>query len=85
MALDTLTPDDIKKLNETIKVGIEESQKMADIKDGLRDLVKNVAKDLNIKPKVLNQAIKAAFKQDINVAEDELEDVKGILIATKRL
>lgn len=82
MALNTLGTDDKQKLKQVISEGVKIMQEIEDLKGGLRDTVKAVATQLEVKPKVINRAIRAALKADIDVNKDELDTVEEILHVT---
>ena len=51
----------------------------------LKDTVKAVAEELQIKPTVINKAIKIAHKGDWNKHEEEWTEIESILGITKNL
>ena len=80
--LGALSPDDKKKLDETIRAGLKILQEKADISDGLKDLVKNVAGELGIEAKALNVAITTAFRSTLAKKREEMDTVEDILAVT---
>ena len=47
-------------------------QETDDLRAGLRDTVKHIAEELDIKPTVLNKAIKIAYKNSLTKSEMRL-------------
>lgn len=82
MALDALTSDDKLKLKQTIEAGVKYLEEIDDLRGSLRDQVKALAEQLNVKPRAINRAIKAAYKGDILENKDELDVVEEILYVT---
>ena len=70
----------INIINERVKV----NQEIDDLREGLRETVKAIAEELEIKPSLLNKAIRIAQKGDWNLKQDEMDDLEAILTATGR-
>lgn len=75
----TFTPDDLAKLKETITSGVKIHREMEDLKYGLTELVKAVAETLEIKPKLINAAIRASYKENIADKKADLDDLEELL------
>lgn len=84
MSLDTLSNEQRDKLRRTVDSGLKVMQEVADLKEGLRDTVKAVAEELEIKPALINAAISAAFKDSLSKQKDNLDTVEEILAVTGR-
>lgn len=84
MALDALNNHDKTKLNQFMDQGLAVLQEIADLRDGLRDTAKNLAEELGVKPKVLNNALRAAFKSTLEDQKEELDQVESVLVNTGR-
>lgn len=69
------------KLERLVKEGVTVLQEIQDLQGGLKDTVKAVAEELNIKPALINKAIKIAQKRDWDRVADAHEDLET-LIAT---
>ena len=54
------------------------------LKDGLKDTVKAIAEELDVKPATLNKAIRMAYKADFTQKQDEFSELEEILRATGR-
>ena len=55
-----------------------------DLRAGLRDTVKHIAEELDIKPTVLNKAIKIAYKNSLSEERDAFDNIEMILDTIKR-
>ena len=75
---------DLAKLKHLISEGIQVSQELTDLREGLRDTVNAVAEELDVKPSVLNKAIRVAFKADLQKTKDDMEDLEDILTQVGR-
>jgi translation elongation factor EF-1alpha len=66
--------------------GVDYSEKVfKDIQEGLKETVKAVAEELQVKPSIITKAIKIAHKDDWSKHEEEWQEIEGILDITKRL
>jgi hypothetical protein len=66
-------------LKHVIEEGTNILQKVKDMKDGLREDVKSVAETLEIKPTLINKAIKVAHKMNLGEEKNKLSDVEDLL------
>ena len=55
----TYSSDEITKLKQLITEGVQVNQELDALKEGLRETVKAVAEELDIKPALINKAIKS--------------------------
>ncbi len=69
------------KLERLVNEGVNVLQEVTDLQEGLKDTVKSVAEELDIKPALNNKAIKIAQKGDWHKVADEFEDLET-LVAT---
>ena len=69
------------KLERLVNEGVTVLQEVSDLQEGLKDTVKSVAEELNMKPALINKAIKIAQKGDWHKVADEFEDLET-LVAT---
>jgi predicted nuclease with TOPRIM domain len=67
------------KLERLVKEGVTVLQEIEDLNAGLKDTVKAVAEELNVKPSLINKAIKVAQKGDWDRHQDEFEDLETIV------
>ena len=67
------------KLDRLVNEGVNVLQEVTDLQEGLKDTVKSVAEELDIKPALINKAIKIAQKGDWNKVADEFEDLETLV------
>ena len=70
------------KLVSMINQGTAVLQEIEDLKGGLRDTVKAIAEELEIKPALLNKAITVAHKRNWNQVNEDYSELENILITT---
>ena len=70
------------KLERLVNEGVTVLQEVEDLQLGLRETVKAVAEELNVKPSLINKAIKVAQKRDWSRVSDEFEDLETIVATT---
>ena len=78
-------PEEAAKLNKLILEGSTVLREVEDLQEGLKETVKAVAEELQIKPGVITKAIKIAHKGDWKAHEEEWQEIEGILGITKNL
>tara|TARA_B100000508_G_C11436274_1_gene266204 strand:- start:785 stop:1042 length:258 start_codon:yes stop_codon:yes gene_type:complete len=71
--------NDIERLKQLINEGMAVTQEITDLREGLRDTVKTVAQELDIKPATLNKAIRIAFKAELQKSRDDFDELEDIL------
>ena len=69
------------KLERLVNEGANVMQEIDELSAGLKDTVKAVAEELDMKPSLINKAIKVAFKGDWHKVADEFDDLET-LVAT---
>lgn len=75
----TFSSNDVEKLKRLVQEGIHVTQEVETLKEGLRDTVKAIAEEMDIKPAVLNKAIRIAYKAEMGKAREEFEELETIL------
>jgi len=75
----TFNGEEKVKLTALVSEGMRTLQEVKDLSDGLKDTVKAIAEELNIKPSLLARAIKTAHKSSFTEQQSELEDLETIL------
>ncbi len=75
---------DLAKLKQVINEGVQVSQEIKDLREGLGDTVKAVAQELDMKPATLNKAIRVAHKAELQKAKDEMEELEDVLTQVGR-
>ena len=78
-------PEEKAKLERLINEGSNVLREVEDLNEGLKETVKAVAEELQIKPSVINKAIKIAHKGDFKAHDEDWQEVEAILEITKRL
>jgi len=81
----TYGPEEKAKLERLINEGSTVLQEMEDLREGLKETVKAVAEELEVKPSIINKAIKIAYKDNWNSHQEEWEEIEGILGITKHI
>ena len=72
-----------KRPNQNVvKEGVTVLQEIEDLQGGLKETVKAVAEELNVKASLINKAIKVAQKRDWSRVQDEFEDLETIVATT---
>ena len=69
------------KLERLVREGVTVMQEVEDLNAGLKETVKAVAEELDIKPSLINKAIKIAKNRDWDSHADAHEDLET-LVAT---
>lgn len=80
----TFSDADVQKLKRLIQEGIQVKEEVKTLNDGLKDTVKAVAEEMDIKPAVLNKAISIAHKAEATKAREEFDELENILQVTGR-
>jgi transposase-like protein len=75
-------PEEKSKLERLIKEGASVLQEVEDLQAGLRETVKAVAEELDVKPSLINKAIKVAKNRDWDKHQNEFEDLETIVAVT---
>lgn len=78
-------PEEKAKLQRLIDEGSTVLREIEDLKEGLKETVKAVAEELNVKPSIINKAISIAHKDTWKNHEDEWNEIEMILGVTGRL
>jgi transposase-like protein len=78
-------PEEKAKLGKLISEGSNVLREIEDLNEGLKDTVKAVAEELQIKASTINKAIKIAHKGDWKAHEEQWADIEGILGITNNL
>jgi transposase-like protein len=79
-----LSSTDVAKLKQIVNEGIQVTQEMTDLREGLKDTVSAVAEELDMKPATLNRAIKIASKGQLTQSKKDFEEVAEVLTAVGR-
>ena len=80
----TLNTEEQAKIKHVIESGIKVKQEVKDLSEGLRDTVKAVAEELDIKPALLSKAIAVAFKESLAAEKQDIEELEELLAVAKK-
>jgi len=75
----TFNPDQKKKLEQLFKDGISVMTEVDILNEGLRDTIKAIAEEMEIKPSVLRKAVRTAYKVQFQREKEESELLEDIL------
>ena len=81
--MNTLNTDEQAKVKHVIESGIKVKQEVKDLSEGLRDTVKAVAEELEIKPALLTKAISVAFRESLDAEKQDIEELEELLAIAK--
>ena len=79
MSVNNLSSEDKTKLTQLVEEGMQVLQEVDDLKGSLRDTVKSIADEMDIKPSVLNKAISIAHKAKLTETRNDFDEVEHIL------
>lgn len=80
----TYGPDEKAKLEKLVNEGVTVLQEVHDLQEGLKDTVKAVSEELNIKPSLINKAIKIAQKGEWGKVADDFDDLETLIVTVGR-
>ena len=72
-------PEEKAKLERLVREGVTVLQEVEDLQTGLKDTVKAVAEELDVKPALINKAIKVAKNRDWDNHNSDFEDLEAIV------
>ena len=78
-------PEEKAKLERLINEGSTILREIEDLKEGLKETVKAVAEELEVKPSIINKAITIAHKDSWREQEQAWNDIEMILGVTGKL
>ena len=78
-------PEEKAKLERLISEGSTVLREVEDLTEGLKETVKAVAEELQVKPSIINRAIKIAHKGDWSAHNEDWAGIEAILDITKRI
>ena len=80
----TLNTEEQAKVQHVIESGIKVKQEVKDLSEGLRDTVKAVAEELEIKPALLTKAISVVFKESLEAEKQDIEELEELLAVANK-
>ena len=72
-------PEETSKLKKLIDEGMQVKQEVSDLNAGLKETIKAISEELDIKPAMLGKAINVAFKAGLHDEQAKLEELETIL------
>ena len=81
MSARTYGPEEQAKLKRIIDEGSNVLQEVEDLNAGLKDTVKAVAEELEVKPALINKAIKIAHKGEWSKYSGAFDSLENLIIA----
>ena len=85
MAVKNLNDDEKQKLIQIISQGSQVLGEVDDLKSGLRDTVKSLAEELELKPAMINKAISITHKGNYQNLSDDMDTLDSILTAAGKI
>jgi hypothetical protein len=79
----TFTTDELAKLREIIRTGVKTLQEIDDLRTSLNETVKHLAEEMDIKPRVINAAIKAKYRDDLIDKKENLDQIEDLIVMSK--
>ena len=76
--------DEKAKLERLVNEGASVLREIEDLSTGLKETVKAVAEELDIKPSMINKAIKIAQKGEWHKVSDEFDDLETLIVTIGR-
>jgi hypothetical protein len=68
------------KLERLVSEGVTVLQEVEDLQNGLKETVKAVAEELDVKPSLINKAIKIAKNRDWHKHYEDFEELETIVV-----
>jgi transposase-like protein len=84
MSSRTYGAEEKAKLERLVNEGVTVLQEVEDLQTGLKDTVKAVAEELDIKPALINKAIKIAQKGDWTRVSEDFDDLETLVVTVGR-
>ena len=84
MPIRTFGPSEITKLKTLMSEGIQVTGEVEALREGLKDTVKAISEEMDMKPATLNKAIRIAYKNEFAQVQDSFSAVEEVLQAVGR-
>ena len=84
MSSRTYGAEEKAKLERLVNEGVTVLQEVEDLQTGLKDTVKAVAEELDIKPALINKAIKIAQKGGWTRVSEDFDDLETLVVTVGR-
>ena len=85
MAVKNFNDGEKQKLIQIISQGSQVLGEVNDLRTGLRDTVKSIAEELELKPALINKAISIAHKGNYQNLSDDMDTLDSILTAAGKI
>ena len=85
MAVKNFNDSEKQKLIQIISQGSQVLGEVDDLKTGLRDTVKSLAEELELKPALINKAISIVHKGSYQNLSDDMDTLDSILTAAGKI
>ena len=85
MAVKNFNDGEKQKLIQIISQGSQVLGEVDDLRSGLRDTVKSIAEELELKPALINKAISIAHKGNYQNLSDDMDTLASILTAAGKI
>ena len=85
MAVKNFNDSEKQKLIQIISQGSQELGEVDDLRSGLKDTVKSIAEELELKPALINKAISIAHKGNYQNISDDMDTLDSILTAAGKI
>lgn len=73
-----LSPENVARLKQLVKDGVQVMQECEDLKQGLSETIKAVAEELEVKPAIVNRLIKDIQKNKMNDRREDHETLEEL-------
>ena len=84
MSARTYGPEEQAKLKRIVDEGSNVLQEIEDLNAGLKDTVKAVSEELEVKPALINKAIKIAHKGEWSKYSEAFDSLENLIIAVSK-
>ena len=85
MAVKNFNDGEKQKLIQIISQGSQVLGEVDDLRSGLRDTVKSIAEELELKPALINKAISIVHKGNYQNLSDDMDTLDSILTAAGKI
>ena len=75
MPVRSFNPTEIAKLKQLMNEGIQVTGEVEALREGLKDTVKAISEEMDMKPATLNKAIRIAYKNEFAQVQDSFSAV----------
>ena len=80
----TFNQEEVARLKKLVQEGDQVLYEVESLNEGLKDTVKAIAEEMDMKPAVLNKAIRIAYKNEFAQVQDSFSAVEEVLQAVGR-